>query len=133
MLQIVNLGRACRNESNIKTRQPIGKMYVGSTESLPNAFIEIVAEELNVKEVEFTSDATEFISYAFKPQMRTLGPKYGKMLNAIRTALTELDGIKAMSDLNKVHIKIFKITHTYHHAYRNAKAKCQKSTQKNKT
>ncbi|OOO00479.1 MAG: isoleucine--tRNA ligase [Epulopiscium sp. Nele67-Bin004] len=104
VLQIVNLGRACRNESNIKTRQPIGKMYVGSTESLPDAFIEIVAEELNVKEVEFTSDATEFISYAFKPQMRTLGPKYGKMLNAIRTTLTELDGIKAMADLNNTGI-----------------------------
>ncbi len=100
VLKIVNLGRACRNESNIKTRQPIGKMYVGSTEHLPSDFIDIVAEELNVKDVIFTNDATDFISYSFKPQMRTLGPKYGKLLNNIRTALTELNGTQAMDELN---------------------------------
>ncbi|MGL6174732.1 MAG: isoleucine--tRNA ligase [Cellulosilyticaceae bacterium] len=99
VLQMVVLGRACRNESNIKNRQPVGQMYVGSTESLPEDFIQIVAEELNVKHVEFTNDAGDFISYTFKPQMRTLGPKYGKQLNAIRTALTELDGSAAMADL----------------------------------
>ncbi|MGL5958551.1 MAG: isoleucine--tRNA ligase, partial [Phocaeicola sp.] len=87
VLQIVVLGRACRSESNIKNRQPIGKMYVGATEALPEAFTSIIASELNVKEVEFTTDASGYISYAFKPQMRTLGPKYGKQLNAIRQAL----------------------------------------------
>lgn len=100
VLDIVVLGRSCRNESNIKNRQPIGTLYVGATEVLPQEFIEIVAEELNVKHVEFTTEAADFISYTFKPQMRTLGPKYGKMLNAIRTALTELDGMAAMAELN---------------------------------
>lgn len=100
VLQIVVLGRACRNESNIKNRQPIGKMYVGATEMLPNTYSSIVAEELNIKEVEFTDNATDFISYTFKPQMRTLGPKYGKHLNAIRIALTELDGCAAMANLD---------------------------------
>ncbi|MGL4345379.1 MAG: isoleucine--tRNA ligase [Cellulosilyticaceae bacterium] len=100
VLKIVVLGRACRSESNIKNRQPIGKMHVGATEVLPAAFGEIIAEELNVKVVDFTDDASDFISYTFKPQMRTLGPKYGKVLNAIRTALTELDGTKAMDELN---------------------------------
>ena len=101
VLDIVVLGRSCRNESNIKNRQPIGTMYVGATEVLPEEFISIVAEELNVKHVEFTTEAADFISYSFKPQMRTLGPKYGKMLNAIRTALTELDGTAAMAELNE--------------------------------
>ena len=100
VLDIVVLGRSCRNESNIKNRQPIGTLYVGATEVLPQEFIDIVAEELNVKHVEFTTEAADFISYTFKPQMRTLGPKYGKMLNAIRTALTELDGMAAMAELN---------------------------------
>ena len=101
VLDIVVLGRSCRNESNIKNRQPIGNLYVGATEVLPQEFIEIVAEELNVKNVEFTTEAADFISYTFKPQMRTLGPKYGKMLNAIRTALAELDGSAAMAELNE--------------------------------
>jgi isoleucyl-tRNA synthetase len=101
VLQIVVLARACRNESNIKNRQPIGKMYVGAARTLPSDYASIIAEEINVKEVIFTSDATDFISYAFKPQMRTLGPKYGKLLNGIRNALTELDGVKAMAELNQ--------------------------------
>ncbi|WP_069998920.1 isoleucine--tRNA ligase [Cellulosilyticum sp. I15G10I2] len=100
VLQIVVLGRSCRNESNIKNRQPIGTMYVGASEVLTPEFIEIIAEELNVKNVEFKTDASEFITYSFKPQMRTLGPKYGKLLNAIRTALMALDGSKAMDELN---------------------------------
>ena len=100
VLNIVVLGRSCRNESNIKNRQPIGNLYVGATEVLPQEFIDIVAEELNVKHVEFTTEAADFISYTFKPQMRTLGPKYGKMLNAIRTTLAELDGTAAMAELN---------------------------------
>lgn len=101
VLEIVVLGRSCRNESGIKNRQPIGTLYVGATEVLPEEFIDIVAEELNVKHVEFTTEAAEYISYSFKPQMRTLGPKYGKMLNNIRTALTELDGTVAMAELNE--------------------------------
>ncbi len=109
VLKIVNLGRACRNEANIKTRQPIGKMYVGSTKTLTNEFIQIVAEELNVKEVIFTSDATDFISYSFKPQMRTLGPKYGKLLNDIRIALANLDGTAAFAELNASGILALKI------------------------
>lgn len=100
VLAIVVLGRSCRNESNIKNRQPVGNLYVGATEVLPKEFIDIVAEELNVKHVEFTTEAADFISYTFKPQMRTLGPKYGKMLNAIRTTLQELDGSAAMAELN---------------------------------
>lgn len=100
VLQIVVLGRSCRNESNIKNRQPIGTMYVGASDILSDEFIEIIAEELNVKNVEFRTDASEFITYSFKPQMRTLGPKYGKLLNAIRTALSELDGSQAMSELS---------------------------------
>ena len=101
VLEIVVLGRSCRNESGIKNRQPIGTLYVGATEVLPQEFIDIVAEELNVKHVEFTTEAAEYISYSFKPQMRTLGPKYGKMLNSIRTALAELDGTVAMAELNE--------------------------------
>ena len=100
VLAIVVLGRSCRNESNIKNRQPVGNLYIGATEVLPQEFIDIVAEELNVKNVEFTTEAADFISYTFKPQMRTLGPKYGKMLNAIRSALQELDGNAAMAELN---------------------------------
>ena len=101
VLDIVVLGRSCRNESGIKNRQPIGTLYVGATEVLPGEFIDIVAEELNIKHVEFTTEAADFISYSFKPQMRTLGPKYGKMLNAIRSTLTELDGTAAMAELNE--------------------------------
>ena len=100
VLEIVVLGRACRSESNIKNRQPVGTMHIGATEVLPEAFNAIIAEELNVKNVVFTTDASGFISYTFKPQMRTLGPKYGKVLNAIRTALTELDGCAAMAELD---------------------------------
>lgn len=101
VLNIVVLGRNCRNESNIKNRQPIGHLYVAATEVLPSEYIDIVAEELNVKEVQFTTEAADFISYQFKPQMRTLGPKYGKLLNPIRMQLSELDGNAAMAELNQ--------------------------------
>ena len=99
VLQIVVLGRAGRNESNIKNRQPIGQMYVQSNTKLPEDFISIIAEELNIKEISFVDDASDFTTYEFKPQMRTLGPKYGKLLNGIRIALTQLDGTKAMDEL----------------------------------
>ena len=99
VLQVVVLGRAGRNESNIKNRQPIGEMFVQSNKELPDDFISIIADELNIKKVSFVDDASGFTTYQFKPQMRTLGPKYGKMLNSIRTALTLLDGTKAMDEL----------------------------------
>lgn len=99
VLQVVVLGRACRNESNIKNRQPVGQMYVQAEKELPTAFAQIITDELNIKNIEFTQDASGFITYAFKPQMRTLGPKYGKILNNIREALTTLDGSAAMEEL----------------------------------
>ena len=100
VLKVVVLGRAARNGANIKNRQPIGKMFVKADLELPDFFRQIIEEELNVKNAEFTQDVSAFTTYTFKPQMRTLGPKYGKLLNAIRTALTEVDGNAAMNDLN---------------------------------
>ena len=99
VLKIVVLGRAGRNTANIKNRQPIAKMYV-KAEALPEFYTEIIEDELNVKEVVYTDDVRAFSSYSFKPQMKTLGPKYGKLLNAIRTALTTIDGNDAMDALN---------------------------------
>lgn len=104
VLQVVVLGRAGRNESNIKTRQPIGQMYVQASEELPSEFISIIADELNIKEVSFVDDASGFTTYQFKPQMRTLGPKYGRLLNSIRTALADLDGTEAMDELKEAGI-----------------------------
>src|SRR5699024_3331820 len=85
---------------NIKSRQPIGKMFIKAELELPDFFKQIIEKELNVKDAEFTQDVTAFTTYTFKAQMRTLEPKYGKLLNAIRTALTEVDGNQAMNDLN---------------------------------
>ena len=99
VLDIVVLGRACRNSASIKNRQPIGVMYVKAEKVLPEYFVEIVADELNVKKVEFVSDAASFTSYSFKPQLRTVGPKYGKYLGKIRTMLAEIDGNAAMAEL----------------------------------
>ena len=101
VLQIVTIGRACRNEANIKNRQPIGRMLVGCDEELSDDFVQIITEELNVKTLEFAEDASQFIDYEFKPQMRILGPKYGKLLGAIRQALASLDGAKAMAELKE--------------------------------
>ena len=101
VLEIVVMGRACRNSANIKNRQPIGTMFVKAEEELSEFYKEIVAEELNVKEVKFTDDVRDFTSYTFKPQLKTVGPKYGKLLGGIRTALSELDGNKAMDKLNE--------------------------------
>ncbi|MBQ4109345.1 MAG: isoleucine--tRNA ligase [Clostridia bacterium] len=101
VLDIVVLGRACRNTANIKNRQPIGKMYVNAGDALPDFYTEIIEEELNVKNVEFTADVSAFTTYSFKPQLKTLGPKFGKQLGEIRNILTELDGSKAMSELNE--------------------------------
>ena len=101
VLKLVVMGRACRNTANIKNRQPIGKMFVKSSVTLPEFYQEIVEEELNVKEMEFTDDVRAFTSYTFKPQLKTVGPKYGKMLGGIKAALENLDGNKAMDELNE--------------------------------
>ena len=100
VLDIVVLGRACRNASAIKNRQPIGKMFVKAGFELSDFYKEIIEEELNVKEVEFTDDVRAFTSYSFKPQLRTVGPKYGKFLGKIKEALSSLDGNAAMDKIN---------------------------------
>ncbi len=100
VLDIVVLGRAARNSANIKNRQPIGNMYVKAENVLSPFYVEIIEDELNVKSVEFKDDVEEFVSYSFKPQLKTVGPKYGKLLGKIREALTNLDGHKAMQELN---------------------------------
>ena len=100
VLDIVVLGRSCRNSANIKNRQPIGTMFVKSHTELNEFFKAIIAEELNVKSVEFKDDVKDFTSYSFKPQLRTLGPKYGKFIGEIRNALAEIDGNAAMDELN---------------------------------
>ena len=99
VLQIVVQGRACRNTANIKNRQTIGKMYVKAAFELSDFYKDIIADELNVKEVVFTDDVSAFTSYSFKPQLRTVGPKYGKKLNAIRQYLGSVDGNAAMNEL----------------------------------
>ena len=99
VLKIVVMGRACRNSANIKNRQPIGNMYVKAPNVLPEYFVEIIEDELNVKKVNFTEDVSAYTSYTFKPQLRTVGPKYGKFLGQIQKALAELDGNKAMAEL----------------------------------
>jgi isoleucyl-tRNA synthetase len=100
VLDAVVIGRACRNATNIKNRQPIGKMFIKADWKLNDFFTDIIADELNVKAVEYKDDVRDFTSYSFKPQLKTLGPKYGKILNDIRQALTTLDGNKAMDELN---------------------------------
>ena len=99
VLKVVVLGRACRNKANIKNRQPIAKMYIKAPQTLPEYFTDIIRDELNVKAVAFTDNVGEFISYSFKPQMRTVGPKYGKLLGKIRQLLPALDGAAAMNEL----------------------------------
>ncbi len=99
VLSIVVLGRAARNASNIKNRQPIGKMYVKADTALDSFYTEIIADELNVKEVEFTDNVTACTTYSFKPQLKTVGPKYGKFLGGIRDYLASIDGNEAMAEL----------------------------------
>ena len=100
VLEVVVMGRACRNASGIKNRQPIGKMMVKAEFDLSEFYKEIIEDELNVKTVEFTDDVSAFTSYSFKPQLKKVGPKYGKVLGKIKAALAELDGNKAMAQLN---------------------------------
>ncbi len=99
VLQIVVLGRAARNGSNRKNRQPLAKMYVKAETALDALYQQIIEEELNVKAVEFVEDTSAFSSYTFKPQLKTVGPKYGKQLGEIRTALAEIDGTVAYAEL----------------------------------
>ena len=100
VLEIVVLGRAARNEANIKNRQPIGKMYVKAPVVLPDFYKEIVEEELNVKEVVFKDDMEAYLKYSFKPQFRVLGPKVGKKMGAIQKALKAVNGHKAKEELD---------------------------------
>jgi isoleucyl-tRNA synthetase len=101
VLNVVVLGRACRNTASIKNRQPIGKMYVKAEQQLPAFYTQIIAEELNVKEVEFTEDVRSFTSYSFKPQLRTLGRRFGKNIGQVKQVLEQLDGNKAMDQINE--------------------------------
>ncbi len=101
VLEAVVMGRACRNAAAIKNRQPIGKMYIKADLTLDGFYTDIIKEELNVKEVVFTDDVRDFTSYTFKPQLRTVGPKYGKQLGGIQKTLASLDGNAAMDELNK--------------------------------
>ncbi len=100
VLNAVVMGRACRNEASIKNRQPISKMYIKADFALDAFYTDIIKDELNVKEVVFTDDVRDFTSYTFKPQLRTVGPKYGKQLGGIQKTLATLDGNAAMDDLN---------------------------------
>ena len=99
LLKVVVMGRACRNAANIKNRQPIGKMFVKAPFQLSDFYKEIIEDELNVKKMSFTDDVRDFTSYSFKPQLKTVGPKYGKHLNSIRAALSSIDGNAAMDEL----------------------------------
>ena len=101
VLNIVVLGRAARNNANIKNRQPIGKMYVKTESNLSRFYVEIIEDELNVKEVIFTDDVRDFTSYTFKPQLKTLGKRFGKQLNALKEVLATLDGNTSMDEINE--------------------------------
>ena len=99
VVDVVVLGRACRNAANIKNRQPVARMYVKADKAPEASFIDVIAEELNLKEVVFTDNVREFTTYSFKPQLRTVGPKYGKYLGGIKNTLSALDGNEAMDEL----------------------------------
>ncbi|MCI8863546.1 MAG: isoleucine--tRNA ligase [Lachnospiraceae bacterium] len=101
VLRIVVMGRACRNAANIKNRQPIADMFVKAPYKLDGYYQDIIRDELNVKAVSFTDDVRSFTTYSFKPQLKTVGPKYGKSLNGIRTYLAEVDGNAAMDELKE--------------------------------
>ena len=101
VLEIVVLGRACRNGANIKNRQPIGTMYIKAGSALDGLYTDIIREELNVKSVEFTDDVSKFASYNFKPQLKTLGRRFGKNINKVKEILAALDGAKAVAELNE--------------------------------
>lgn len=112
VLKLVVMGRACRNAANTKNRQPLAKMFVKASFTLDAYFDEIIEDELNVKDVEFTSDVRSFTTYTFKPQLRTVGPKYGKQLKGIREVLSSLDGNEAMDTLNETGALTFAVNGT---------------------
>jgi isoleucyl-tRNA synthetase len=99
VLRVVVLGRAARNAANIKNRQPIGTMYIKAAKELSEFYVDIIEDELNIKSVQFKEDVSAFTSYSFKPQLRTVGPKYGKQLGGIKKYLAEVDGNQAMAQL----------------------------------
>ena len=101
VLEAVVIGRACRNTANIKNRQPIGKMYVKADAELSEFYMDIIKDELNVKEAVLTQDVSELTTYSFKPQLKTLGRRFGKQINAVKEILAGLDGQKAMAELNE--------------------------------
>ena len=109
LLKIVVMGRACRNTANIKNRQPIGNMFIKADVTLGDFYKEIIAEELNVKNVTFSEDVREFTTYTFKPQLKTVGPKYGKQLGGIQKTLASLEGNKAMDELNEKGALVFMV------------------------
>ena len=109
VLDIVVMGRACRNTANIKNRQPIGTMFVKADHALGDFYREIIEDELNVKKVVFTDDVRDFTTYTFKPQLRTVGPKYGKQLGGIQKTLASLDGNAAMDELNANGALVFEV------------------------
>ena len=112
VLKIVVMGRAARNTANIKNRQPIGTMFVKAEKALSDFYQEIIEEELNVKEVKFTNDVREFTTYTFKPQLKTVGPKYGKQLGGIKEYLANVDGNEAMDKLNAGENLVFDVNGT---------------------
>ena len=112
VLSIVVMGRAARNAANIKNRQPVGRMYVKADHVLDGYFADIVKDELNVKEVVFRDDVSDFTSYSFKPQLRTVGPKYGKQLGGIREYLSKVDGTQAMAQLKEKGALTFEVNGT---------------------
>ena len=112
VLKIVVMGRAARNTANIKNRQPIGTMFVKAEKALSDFYQEIIEEELNVKEVKFTDDVREFTTYTFKPQLKTVGPKYGKQLGGIKEYLANVDGNEAMDKLNAGESLVFDVNGT---------------------
>ena len=100
VLNVVVLGRAARNGANIKNRQPLGRMFVTAPKRLDKEYCEIIEDELNVKELEFVDDSASYVSYSFKPQLKTVGPKYGKLLGGIRAYLQSVDGTAAKQELD---------------------------------
>lgn len=98
--KVVILGRAARNEANIKNRQPLSKLFIQTDNKINADYVNIILEELNIKDVELTKDASGFISYNFKPQMRTMGPKYGKLMRPIFDEIAKMDGAEVMETLN---------------------------------
>ncbi len=109
VLNVVVMGRACRNDGGLKNRQPVGRMYIKADFTLEDFYRDIIRDELNVKEVVFTDDVRDFTSYTFKPQLRTVGPRYGKLLGGIQKALAALDGNEAMDRLNAEGHLVFEV------------------------